>query len=184
MPPISDAALSGISVFEAAIAPRMARCTKIGISSTSTGVLLTPIDRRKVITNENSSPSWRLILNNRSRNRAAGSSAPRADRDQRVMAETGEGEAQPVGRLGVRQREEIQPDRNHRDRHQRDDLDRHAPAREGNEHRDGNAHRGDCMVGRNPDHPTAEIPVYPAIRKDLVWYPWPDSNRHFKETRF
>ena len=76
MPPISEAALSGISVFEAAIAPRMARCTKIGISSTSTGVLLTPIDSRKVITSENSSPSWRLILNNRSRNRAAGSSAP------------------------------------------------------------------------------------------------------------
>ena len=76
IPPISDAALSGISVFEAAMAPRMARCTKIGISRTSTGVLFTPIERRKVTTSEKSRPSCRLILNNRSRNRAAGSSAP------------------------------------------------------------------------------------------------------------
>ena len=101
-----------------------------------------------------------------------------------VMAEAGEGEAEPVDRLGFGQREEVKADRDHRDRHQRDDLDRHAPAREGNEHRDGNAHRGDCMVGRNPDHPAQEIPVYPVMCKALVWYPWPDSNRHFKETRF
>ena len=76
IPPINDAALSGISVFEAAIAPRIASCTKIGIRRTSTGVLLTPIDSRKVTTSENNRPSWRLTLNSRSRNRAAGSSAP------------------------------------------------------------------------------------------------------------
>ena len=107
-----------------------------------------------------------------------------ADSDQRVMAEAGEGEAEPVDRLGFGQREEIEADRDHRDRHQRDDLDRHASARESDEHGEGDAHRRYCMVGRNPDHPAQEIPVYPVMCKALVWYPWPDSNRHFKETRF
>ena len=75
-PPSRDEALSGISVFDAGIAPLAASVTKIGISSTSTGVLFTPIDSAKAINNENSRPSCRLILNIRPRKRAAGSSAP------------------------------------------------------------------------------------------------------------
>ncbi len=75
-PPISDAALSGISVFDAGKAPRAANVTKIGISSTSTGVLLTNIDSAKAMRSENSNPICRLNLNTRSSRRAAGSSAP------------------------------------------------------------------------------------------------------------
>ena len=75
-PPKSEAALSGINVLDAGKAPRSANATKIGIISTSTGVLLTTIDSVKAMNSENSNPSCKLALNIRSRTRAAGSSAP------------------------------------------------------------------------------------------------------------
>ena len=76
IPPISTAALSGISVFDAGIAPRAARLTKIGNSSTSTGVSLTAIDSAIAATSETSRPICRFHLNSRSSRCAAGSSAP------------------------------------------------------------------------------------------------------------
>ena len=75
-PPSSAAAFSGISVFEAGSAPRAARATNIGIRSTKTGVLFTTLESRNAISSENSRPICKLNLNTRSRNRAAGSSAP------------------------------------------------------------------------------------------------------------
>ena len=76
MPPIRTAALSGISVFEAAMAPRSARPTKTGSNRTSTGVSLTIIDRIIARSSETSMPRCLLSFQTVARRRVAGSSAP------------------------------------------------------------------------------------------------------------
>ena len=70
------------------------------------------------------------------------------------MPEPGEGELDAVGRNGVRQRKEVQANRNDGDGQERDDLDRNPTAGESDEHRQRQQHRGERVIVRRFDHPS------------------------------
>ena len=68
------------------------------------------------------------------------------------MAEPRESEFDAVGRIGVRQGEEVQAHGDHGDRQQRDDLDGHTSAGKGDEHRQRRQHGGESVEARRLDH--------------------------------